>query len=90
MLKTSYAYSTDFVFGRDGGIKTTFDLGEFKPEGSFLSFRIKAVVSFPKEAADQLKQAAGKTFRFRGKLLKIEPIAKEIYLADGDLIGAGS
>ena len=88
VLKTSYAYSADFVFGREGGVKTTFDLGEFKPEGSFLSFRIKAVVSFPKEAADQLKQAAGKTFRFRGKLLKIEPIAKEIYLSGGDLIGA--
>ncbi|MBQ9337806.1 MAG: hypothetical protein IJS14_10990 [Lentisphaeria bacterium] len=90
VLKSSYAFSTDFVFGSGGGIKATFDLGEFKPEGSFLSFRIKAVAALPKDAADRLKQAAGKTFRFRGTLLKIEPIAKEIYLTGGHIIGAGS
>ena len=81
ILKMCYAYSSDFVFGKEGGVKATFELEEFKPEGSFLPIRIKAVAAFPKTEFDKLGKASGKKFRFRGKLLKIEPIAREIYLS---------
>ncbi|MBO4646748.1 MAG: hypothetical protein J5806_01165 [Lentisphaeria bacterium] len=62
-------------------MKAAFELEEFKPEGSFLSIRIKAVVFFPPETEATFARSTGKIFRFRGKFLKIEPIAKEIYLA---------
>ncbi|MBE6372623.1 MAG: hypothetical protein E7055_11210 [Lentisphaerae bacterium] len=87
-LKMCYTYSTDFVFGKEGGVKATFELEEFKPEGSFMPIRIKAVAAFPKTEFAKLDKASGKKFRFRGKLLKIEPIAREIYLSSGSITGA--
>lgn len=88
ILKMCYTYSTDFVFGKEGGVKATFELEEFKPEGSFMPIRIKAVAAFPKTEFVKLDKASGKKFRFRGKLLKIEPIAREIYLSSGSITGA--
>ena len=90
VLKTCYPYSSDFTFGQGGGIKATFELDEFKPEGGFLPIKIKAVASFPNDSEKIFAHAYGKTFRFRGKLLKIEPIAKEIYLSDGSITGVES
>ena len=89
-LKMFYTYSSDFVFGQEGGIKATFELDEFKPEGSFMPIRIKAVAAFPKTEQSKLEKAFGIKFRFRGKLLKIEPIAREIYLSCGIITGAES
>ena len=88
ILKMCYAYSADFVFGKEGGVKATFELAEFKPEGSFIPIKIKAVAAFPKTEFVKLDKASGKKFRFRGKLLKIEPIAREIYLSSGSITGA--
>ena len=88
ILKMCYTYSTDFVFGKEGGVKATFELEEFKPEGSFMPIKIKAVAAFPKTEFAKLDKASGKKFRFRGKLLKIEPIAREIYLSSGSITGA--
>ena len=90
ILKTCFPFSTDFVFGKEGGIKATFELEEFKPEGSFMPIRIKAVAAFPKTEQSKLEKAFGIKFRFRGKLLKIEPIAREIYLSCGIITGAES
>ena len=87
ILKMCYAYSSDFVFGKDGGIKATFELEEFKPEGSFMPIKVKAVAAFPKSEQEKLGKASGQKFRFRGKLLKIEPIAREIYISSGIITG---
>ena len=87
ILKMSYTYSSDFVFGKEGGVKATFELDEFKPEGSFMPIKVKAVAAFPKTEFDKLGKASGKKFRFRGNLLKIEPIAREIYLSSGIITG---
>ena len=87
ILKMCYTYSSDFVFGKEGGIKATFELEEFKPEGSFMPIKVKAVAAFPKNEQEKFEKASGKKFRFRGKLLKIEPIAREIYLSSGVITG---
>ena len=67
-------------------MKSSFELMEFKPAGSALSIAVKAVVSLPREASAVLRNSSGKTFRFRGKLLKFEPVAREIYLSGGELL----
>ena len=90
ILKMSFPFSSDFVFGSGSGVKATFELAEFKPEGSFMPIRIKAVAAFSKDVSDLFAKASGKPFRFRGKLLKIEPIAREIYLSDGVITEAES
>ena len=87
ILKMSFTYSSDFVFGKEGGVKATFELEEFKPEGSFMPIKVKAVAAFPKTELPKFDKAAGKKFRFRGNLLKIEPIAREIYLSSGIITG---
>ncbi|MBO4630878.1 MAG: hypothetical protein J5858_03040 [Lentisphaeria bacterium] len=51
---------------------------------------IRAVVSFLQEADPPFSNAYGKTFRFRGKLLKFEPAAREIYLSCGMTCGVES
>ena len=53
-----------------------------------MPIRIKAVAAFPKTEFSKLDKASGKKFRFCGKLLKIEPIAREIYLSSGNITGA--
>ena len=87
ILKMCYTYSSDFVFGKEGGIKATFELEEFKPEGSFMPIKVKAVAAFPKNEQEKFEKASGKKFRVRGKLLKIVPIAREIYLSSGVITG---
>ena len=52
-----------------------------------MPIKIKAVAAFPRTESDKLSKASGKKFRFRGKLLKIEPIAREIYLSSGSITG---
>ena len=71
-------------------MKASFELAELKPKNSFMPVRIKAVAAFARDAAAQFARAEGKHFRFRGKLLKIEPIAREIYLSDGVITEAES
>lgn len=85
-LKTAYDYASDFVFGNGKGIKASFELMEFKPAGSALNITVKAVVSLPQEVSAVLRNSSGKTFRFRGTLLKFEPVAREIYLSGGELL----
>ena len=85
-LKTFFPYTSDFTFGQGNGVKATFELEEIKPSGSIMPIKIKTVAAFPKDAAPQFSNAYGKTFRFRGKLLKMEPIAREIYLSDSCLL----
>lgn len=85
-LKTAYDYASDFVFGNGNGIKASFELMEFKPAGSALRIAVKAVVSLPRENSELLRKSGGKTFRFRGTLLKFEPVAREIYLSGGELL----
>ncbi len=86
VLKTAYDFSTDFVFGSGGGVKATLEIFELTSGGSMLRTKIKAVVHFPKEDAALLKAASGKTVRFQGSLLKMEPFARELYLSDGKVI----
>ena len=87
VLRTTYDYFSDFTFGNGPGIKATVEILEFSPPGSIMKVKVKAVVAFTKENAEYLKKQTGKTIRFRGTLLKMESFAKEIYLADGQLIG---
>jgi len=89
VLKSFYPYSSDFTFGPGPGVKAVFELEEFKPEGSFMPVKIKAVAAFSKDAAGHLDHAYGKIFSFRGRLLKLEPIAREIYVSDGILLFDG-
>lgn len=85
VLQSAYEYSSDFIFGNGGGVKAKFLLMEYKEEGSFLTRKIFAVVSFPKSESAKLRESMGKMFTFSGKLFRFESIAKEIMLSEGTL-----
>lgn len=86
ILRSCYDYSTDFVFGGNGGCKAVIELMELTQGNSAFKVKIKAVVSFPKETYQQLRNASGKKICFSGSLLKFEPLAKEIYVCRGNLL----
>lgn len=89
VLKMAYPFSSDFVFSGKEGVKAILELEEFKPDGGIMPIKIKAVAAFPKETAKQFSGAYGKNFRFRGNLLKIEPVSKELYLTGCCITGKG-
>ena len=85
VVKSAYAFSSDFVFGNGKGVRCTMDLCQIS--NSFGSMQtVRAVAAFPPETADTLRSLYGKEIRFRGVLLKFEPFSKEIYLSGGELL----
>ena len=85
VVKSAYAFSSDFVFGNGKGVRCTMDLCQIS--NSFGSLQtVRAVAAFPPETADTLRVLYGKEIRFRGVLLKFEPFSKELYLSEGELL----
>ncbi len=83
-LKSSYEFSSDFVFGSRKGVKATLEVCEIKSQYGSKQI-VKAVVAFPPETAAHLKTQIGQRVRFRGILLKMEPFSRELYFSDGIL-----
>lgn len=76
----------DFVFGSQGGVKTTLELMDIQQGTYSMKVKIKAVVCFPKEDLQKLRALNGKEITFSGILLKFEGFAKEVYLTSGKLV----
>ena len=83
-LLTSMPFSMDFVFGSQKGIKATFLICKLA-QGS-VKVQIKAVAAFPPDKREVLESMKGKMILFEGELLKFEPFAREIYLADASIV----
>lgn len=85
VVKSAYAFSSDFVFGNGKGVRCTMELCSVA--NSFGSKQaVRAVAAFAPETYDTLRSLNGKEIRFRGTLLKFEPFSKEIYLSGGELL----
>ncbi len=83
-LLTSMPFSMDFVFGSQKGIKATFLICKLA-QGS-VKVQIKAVAAFPPDKREVLDSMKGKMILFEGEILKFEPFAREIYLADASIV----
>ena len=83
-LLTSMPFSMDFVFGSQKGIKATFLICKLA-QGS-VKVQIKAVAAFPPDKREVLESMKGKIILFEGEILKFEPFAREIYLADASIV----
>lgn len=84
-VKSEYEFGMDFVFGNQGGVKTTLELMDIQQGTYSMKIKIKAVVCFPKEDLQKLRALNGKEITFSGILLKFESFAKEVYLTSGKL-----
>lgn len=85
-VKSEYEFGMDFVFGSQGGVKTTLELMDIQQGTYSMKVKIKAVVCFPKEDLQKLRALNGKEITFSGALLKFEGFAKEVYLTSGKLV----
>ena len=83
IIRSSYDYRSDFVFGGAPGVKVTIDLGELAGKEGHMKLPYRAVISFPAEEKEFFRISQGKKIHFTGKLLKFETFAREIYLAEG-------
>ena len=85
ILKSSYQFGNDFVLGSGPAVKAVFEIAEIS--GSYsMKTKVKAVVRFPLETLEVLKNRNGERFRFSGLLAKQETFAKEIVVFNGSLI----
>ena len=85
-VKSEYEFGMDFVFGSQGGVKTTLELMDIQQGTYSMKVKIKAVVCFPTEDLQKLRALNGKEITFSGILLKFEGFAKEVYLTSGKLV----
>lgn len=83
-LLTSMPFSMDFVFGSQKGIKATILICKLAQDS--VKVQIKAVAAFPPDKREILESMKGRMILFEGEILKFEPFAREIYLADASIV----
>lgn len=84
-LKNSWAFSSDFIFGMKKGVRASIALDNPADSGGF-GRKIMCCAAFAPEDEAALKAAAGKTIRFRGTLIGMEAVSREIRLDDAGLL----
>jgi len=82
-LLAAEPYTFDFVFGSGGGVKATLSIHRVETT-SFGDGDVKAVVRLP-VGTSGLDARIGETVRFRGSLLKVDGLAKKVFVQDGRL-----
>jgi len=83
-LISASEFSFDFVFKNSTGVKATFELMEFA--SGYSKSKIRAVVHFPKDQLQTLKDSLNIKLKFSGKLVSVDALVKNIFVAEGKLI----
>jgi len=83
-LISASSFSFDFVFKNTKGVKATFDLLEM--ETGYSTSKIKAVVHFPEDQLEKLKDLINQKMKFSGKLVSVAPLVKNIFVSEGKLV----
>ncbi len=74
-------YSTDYDFGSEAGVKAVITVAEVQHD-LYGNSTIDAVVQFPAGTALERDDVV----TFTGRLLKVDPLMRNIYVANGELI----
>jgi hypothetical protein len=80
-VRSSREFSSDYDFGPDPGVKAVVTVAEVTHD-LYGNSRIDAVVHFPANTA----LARDDVITFTGRLIKIDPLMRNIYVADGAII----
>jgi len=78
VVRSAVTFRSDVHFGRVDGVRATIAAGEIDVRG-FGNLMIEAVVHFPEDT----ELAVGEEVSFRGTLLKLDGLTRDIYVADG-------
>jgi len=84
-LQKSSRYSYDFVLGDGPGIKAVVEIHQMSA-GLYGDRKISAVVQLPEGAEADLQGRVGDVVCFRGKLLKVDGLMRNLYVSEGTLI----
>lgn len=83
LQKVERNYS-DFIFADSSGAKATFKIEEWQSP-YFGTDAVLAVVHLPESAIERLKPQIGTQLHFRGTLVKVDGLMKNIYLDHGEV-----
>lgn len=81
-MERAETYSYDSVFAGASGCKAIVVIHELSSM-TYGDRNVSAIVQFPTEAAEQLRRSTGQKIAFTGKLLKVDALLRNIYIADG-------
>ena len=81
-LETVTPFSYDFDFGSQGGLKAVFALPSADSAGGR---EPKAVIGLPGDAGD-LEQRIGQAVAFTGRLIKVDGLARKIFVAEAAIV----
>ncbi|MCP4192374.1 MAG: hypothetical protein GY768_17310 [Planctomycetaceae bacterium] len=84
LQKVDRNYSS-FIFKETGGLKATFKIDE-RPSPYFGTHNVLAVVHFDAEAAETLRLQIDQRLNFRGTLVKVDGLMRNVYLEQGQVI----
>ena len=76
-------FSFDLVFPNCKGVKASIVINEF--ESTMGNKSLRAIVQYPEDKIDMLKELKGKTVTFSGTMVKLDAFMYNIYIADGHI-----
>lgn len=83
-LDSIVEFNYDFIFRNAKGVKVNFNVHESGT--GFEGHKLKAIVHFPSEMFEELKAMKGEKQLFCGKMIKIDPSSRQIYVSHGQLV----
>ena len=84
-LKRAESYTYDFIFGNDPGCRASLVVHELDTI-TYGDSTVSAIIQLPLEALDQLKGKDSATFKFTGKLHKVDALMRNIYVSEARLV----
>jgi hypothetical protein len=84
MLRRVERYSFDMVFGHKGGTRAIVEVHQIKT-GVFGDRQVNAVVQLPPEAREALRNVEGHPVIVEGRLVKVDSLMRNLYVADGQV-----
>ena len=76
-------FSFDFVFKDGGGVKATYEIFDLK--SSYSTTKVKAIVRFPEEKLEELKNQVGTDDqKFTGELVSLDGLTKNVFIAQNE------
>jgi len=78
-LIAASSFSFDFIFKDGAGVKATYEI--FDLQSTYTTKKIKAIVRFPENKLDELKQNIGsENSNFTGELVSLDGLSKNIFI----------
>jgi hypothetical protein len=84
-LERVESFASDFVFGTEPGTRAVVEL--YKVEQDYFGVHeVMAVLQLPPEAEEALASRVGERIEFEGRLVRVDPFVRNLFLADARVL----